>query len=79
MILYRNDLRKRNFILTGGIGTDYKKATKKMFKYLFQKTQKVICREKTSYERCQKYKTKSTLLYQDFSKDILSLDAVVNL
>jgi hypothetical protein len=40
-------------------------------KYILKKTQKVICREKTSYERCQKYKTKSALLYQDFSKDIL--------
>jgi polysaccharide pyruvyl transferase WcaK-like protein len=79
MILYRHDIRHRNFILTGGIGADHKTATKKMFKYLLQKTQKVICREKTSYERCQKYKTKSALLYQDFSKDILSPGVVANL
>jgi len=71
MILYRHDIRHKNFILAWWIGTDYKKHTKELFKYILKKTQKVICREKFSYERCQKYKTKSTLLYQDFSKEIL--------
>ena len=71
MILYRHDIRHKNFILAWWIGTENKKRTKELFKYLFKKTQKVICREQTSCERCQKYKTKSILLYQDFSKDIL--------
>lgn len=71
MILYRHDLMKKNFILLGGIGSDEKKRSKKMFKYILKKSQKIICREKTSYDRCQKYQAKSTLLYQDFSKEIL--------
>lgn len=71
MILYRHDIRHKNFILAGWIGTDHKKHTTELFKYLLKKTQKVICREKTSYDRCQKYNNKSTLLYQDFSKEVL--------
>ncbi|HRU50041.1 MAG TPA: polysaccharide pyruvyl transferase family protein [Candidatus Absconditabacterales bacterium] len=70
-ILYRHDIRKKNFILVGGIGTDQKKYTKKLFKYMFKKTKRVICREKTSYERAVQYGAKSAVLYQDFSKDIL--------
>lgn len=70
-ILYRHDIRKKNFILVWWIGTDQKKYTKKLFKYMFKKTKRVICREKISYERAVQYWAKSAVLYQDFSKDIL--------
>ena len=77
-ILYHNDIRKRNFILIGGIGTDEKKLTKKIFKYILQKAKKIICREEVSYQRSQKYWAKSSLLYHDFSKNILLSTAESN-
>lgn len=70
MILYRNDIRKRNFIIVGWIGTDHKKSTKKMFGYILHKAQKIICREEFSYQRSQKYWAKSSLLHNDFSQTI---------
>ncbi|MCK9466828.1 MAG: polysaccharide pyruvyl transferase family protein [Candidatus Absconditabacterales bacterium] len=71
MILYRHDIKRKNFVLVGGIGTDQKKSTKKMFKYIFKRAQKVVCRERLSYDRALQYGVKSAFLYQDFSKDIL--------
>ncbi len=72
MILYRHDIRNKNFILVGWIGTDHKKHTKELFKYIFKKTQKVICREEWSVKIAKKYSKKNVLLYKDFSESVLS-------
>lgn len=72
-ILHRHSIRKWNFILVWWIGSDHKKATKYLYRYLLPKAQKIICREGESVDRVKKYiKNKSkVLLVNDFCHDIL--------
>jgi len=70
VLLHHYSIRKWKFILVWWIGTNEKFRTKKLFKYILHKAQKVICREKTSYERVISHWWKNAVSYDDFSKEI---------
>ena len=70
-LLHHYSIRKWQFILVWWIGTHYKKSTKYLYKYLLPKAQKIICRELDSVKRAKKYSLNNTLLFQDFSTEIL--------
>lgn len=70
ILLHHYNIRKWKFILVWWIGTNKKFKTKRLFKYILHRAQKIICREKISYERVIKNWWKSTILYEDFSKQI---------
>ena len=73
ILLHNYSIRKWQFILVWWVGTDYKKSTKKLYKYLLPKAQKIICREVVSVSRAKKYikNDSKVLLHSDFSKDLL--------
>lgn len=75
-LLHNYSIRKKNFILVGWIGTDCKRATKKLYSYLLPRTQKIICRESGSVKIVQKYSDKNVFLYEDFSNRVIVLWAV---
>jgi len=70
-LLHNYSIRKKNFILVGWIGTDKKKQTKKLYRYLLPRAKKIICREEWSVKLAKKY-SKNVFLYNDFSKNILN-------
>ena len=70
VLLHHYSIRKWKFILVWWIGTSEKFRTKKLFKYILHKAQKIICREKTSYERTISHWWKNAISYEDFSKEI---------
>lgn len=72
LLLHHYAIRKWQFILVWGIGSDNKKSTKRLYKYLLPKAQKIICREVWSEKIAKKYSTGNIVLYEDFSKKILS-------
>ena len=70
VLLHHYSIRKWKFILVGWVWTSEKFRTKKLFKYMLHRAQKIICREKTSYERVNSYWKNNAILYDDFSKNI---------
>ena len=70
VLLHHYSIRKWKFILVWWIGTNEKFRTKKLFKYVLHRAQKIICREKTSYERAITSWWKNAISYEDFSKQI---------
>ena len=73
VILHHYSIRKWKFILVWWIGTNNKFRTKRLFKYILPRAQKIICREKISYERTIANWWKKAVLYEDFSKQIFEL------
>lgn len=69
-LLHNYSIRKWKFILVWWIWTYEKFRTKKLFKYILHRAQKIICREKISYERAVSYWWKNAISYEDFSKEI---------
>ena len=69
-LLHHYSIRKWKFILVWWIWTCEKFRTKKLFKYMLHRAQKVICREKASYERTISLWWKNAISYEDFSKEI---------
>lgn len=69
-LLHHYSIRKWKFILIWWIWTYEKFRTKKLFKYILHRAQKIICREKTSYERAISHWWKNAISYEDFSKEI---------
>ena len=69
-LLHHYSIRKWKFILVWWIWTCERFRTKKLFKYILHKAQKIICREKTSYERVISHWWKNAISYEDFSKEI---------
>ena len=72
-LLHHYSIRKWQFILLWWIGTDNKKSTQRLYSYLLPKAQKIICREAVSVKRAKKYSADNTILFQDFSKEILNV------
>lgn len=70
VLLHHYSIRKWKFILVWWIGTNEKFRTKKLFKYMLHRAQKIICREKVSYERAVANWWKNATSYEDFSKQI---------
>ena len=70
VLLHHYSIRKWKFILVWWIGTNEKFRTKKLFRYTLHRAQKIICREKTSYERAIANWWKNAISYEDFSKQI---------
>ena len=70
VLLHHYSIRKWKFILVWWIGTSEKFRTKKLFKYILHRAQKIICREKTSYERVIANWWKNAISYEDFSRQI---------
>lgn len=70
VLLHHYSIRKWKFILVWWIWTCEKFRTKKLFKYILNKAQKIICREKISYERAISHWWKNAISYEDFSKEI---------
>lgn len=54
------------FVLLGGIETPVSKLQKLLYKIVLPRAQKIICREKDSYQTSLEY-NKNTILYQDFA------------
>ncbi|MCF7834791.1 polysaccharide pyruvyl transferase family protein [Candidatus Gracilibacteria bacterium] len=69
-LLYSASIRKKYFILLGGIGTIKKKSTKRLYNFILPRAQNIVCRENVSFNLVNKYNKKSTLL-RDFSKPLL--------
>ena len=69
-LLHHYSIRKWKFILVWWIWTCEKFRTKRLFKYILHRAQKIICREKTSYERVISHWWKNAISYEDFSKEI---------
>lgn len=69
-LLHHYSIRKWKFILVGWVWTSEKFKTKRLFKYILPRAQKIICREKTSFERVNNYWKNNAVLYDDFSKNI---------
>ncbi|HRX63534.1 MAG TPA: polysaccharide pyruvyl transferase family protein [Candidatus Absconditabacterales bacterium] len=72
VLLHHYSIRKHNFVLVGGIGTDEQKSTKRLYKYILPRAQKIICREEGSVKIAKKYSKKNVLLHKDFSESALS-------
>lgn len=70
VLIHNYSIRKWNFILVWWIGTNERFRTKNLFKYILHKAQKIICREKISYERAIDNWWKNAISYEDFSKQI---------
>lgn len=70
VLLHHYSIRKWKFILVWWTGTNEKFRTKKLFKYILHRAQKIICREKISYERAIANWWKNAISYEDFSKEI---------
>ena len=70
VLLHHYSIRKWKFILVGGVWTSEKFRTKRLFKYILPRAKKIICREKTSFERVNSYWKNNAILYDDFSKNI---------
>lgn len=70
VLLHHYSIRKWKFILVWWIGTNEKFRTKKLFKYVLHRAQKIICREKVSYERAIANWWKNAISYEDFSKQV---------
>ncbi len=70
VLLHHYSIRKWKFILVWWIWTCERFRTKKLFKYILHRAQKIICREKTSYERAISHWWKNAISYEDFSKEI---------
>lgn len=70
VLLHHYSIRKWKFMLVWWIGTNEKFRTKKLFKYILHRAQKIVCREKISYERAIANWWKDVILYEDFSKQI---------
>jgi len=70
-LLYNSTIRKKNFILLGGISTIKKNITKSLYNFIIPKAKNIICREKVSYHIAKKY-SPDTVLYEDFSLDVLN-------
>ena len=70
VLLHHYSIRKWKFILVGWVWTSEKFRTKRLFKYILPRAQKIICREKTSFERVNHYWKNNAVLYDDFSKEI---------
>ena len=72
-LLHHYSIRKWKFILVWWIWTCEKFRTKKLFKYILHRAQKIICRENMSYERAIANWWKNAISYEDFSKQIFEL------
>ena len=70
-LLHNYSIRKKNFILVGWIGTDKKKYTKKLYKYLLPRAKKIICREEWSVKIAKQYSKNNIVLHKDFSDSAL--------
>ena len=70
VLLHHYSIRKWKFILVGWVWTSEKFMTKRLFKYILPRAKKIICREKTSFERVNSYWKNNAILYDDFSKEI---------
>ena len=77
-LLHHYSIRKWKFILVWWIWTCEKFRTKKLFKYILHKAQKIICREKISYERAIANWWKNAISYEDFSKEIFDSSAIAS-
>lgn len=70
-LLHNYSIRKKRFILAWGIGTDQKRNTRRLYRFILPKAQKIICREEWSYNMVKKYSKKNLVLYKDFSEIVL--------
>jgi len=75
-LLHHYSIKKKNFILVGWIGTDKKKYTKKLYKYLLPRAKKIICREEWSVKIAKNYCKNNVVLHEDFSES--SLQTVIS-
>jgi len=85
--MYNYSIRKRNFMLVGGITKAKTNFQKRLYKFILPRAQQIILREKSSYDYVNQFlasvnksrfsnfkegqQIQSVRLYQDFSKDIL--------
>ncbi|MFZ2151080.1 MAG: polysaccharide pyruvyl transferase family protein [Candidatus Absconditicoccaceae bacterium] len=70
-LLYNNTIRRKKFVLLGGIGTVKNNWTKKLYNFVMPRAKNIICRENVSYHIAKKYNPES-VLYEDFSLDVLN-------
>lgn len=74
-LLYEDSIRKRRFVLVGGLGTDHSSLTKQLQKNLIQHAKYLILRDSFSYDITKKYLNKHELhkveLFGDLSLPLL--------
>lgn len=70
-LLFNFSVQSGKFILMGGIGKPRKKRTGKLYEYLLPKAEKIIVRDKDSYEIAKRLNPNSTVLHQDFAQEII--------
>jgi len=70
-LLYNRSICKKNFALLWWIWTTKKTITKDLYNFIIPRAKTIVCREKVSYHIAKKYNSNS-VLYEDFSSDILN-------
>lgn len=71
-LLYRKTLFFGKFHLLWWIGTPLSFFSRLLRKILLFRAQSVVTREKRSYDVVTSYRTKETILYHDFAKDVIN-------
>lgn len=69
-LLFSSTVRRKNFMLLGGIWTPKKSRTKRLYKILLSRAKGIITRDETSYKTALR-RNNHSLVYQDFSQDII--------
>lgn len=70
-LLFFSTVRKKRFMLLGGIWSPKKKRTKLLYKLLLPRAKGIITREQTSYKTALK-RNRLVTIYQDFSQNIVA-------
>jgi hypothetical protein len=79
-LLFNYSVRKKQFVLLGGIGKSRTKRTNRLYIYLLPNADKIVVRDKDSYAIAREIGTKgqqekelnnNVVLYQDFAQEIL--------
>ncbi len=70
-LLFHHTITQGKFALLGGIGKIRNKRTERLYAYLLPKAERIIVRDRDSYEIAKRYNPENTLLYQDFAQEII--------
>ena len=70
-LLFNYSVQKKQFVLLGGIGKSTKWQTEKLYNYLLPRAEKIVVRDRDSYQIAKKFNPENTVLYNDFAQETI--------
>lgn len=70
-LLFDYSVQKKQFALLGGIGKIRKPRTEMLYRHLLPKAERIIVRDRDSYQIAKKFNPENTVLYQDFAQETI--------